>query len=211
MFGNESLVYILENHHIEELATEVEPCCGRRHGTFIGGKDCLEVDIVLRHSIFPHPFRERNVSQTEQSLLEILIAAVVEESQCPSPGRGVVNYLGNEAVVTEIKLVADADFPGRLDDDIPESLLLVKFPEEEHLDVCTCLLLLAQKSGREYLGVIEDECVTLSEVVNYVLENLVLYFSRILVKYHHPALVTPLSGRFVGNVLLEGDWKLKLR
>ena len=211
MLGDECLVYILENHHIEELAAEMQAGGRSRNRTLIGGEDGLEIHLVLGNRLFLHPFRDWNVAQAEEGLLEILVPAVIEKPQCPSSRGGVVDDFGHETVISEIKLVADADFSGRLHNDVPEPLLPVQFPEKEDLDVGAGLLLLAQKPGRKYLRVIEDERVALSEVIHYILENPVLYFSRVLVQYHHPALVAPFSGRLVSNVILEGDWKLKLR
>ena len=46
----------------------------------------------------------------------------------------------------------------------------VKFAEQEYHDVSACLLFLSVQSGREYLGIVENEKITLAEIVDYILE-----------------------------------------
>ena len=71
-------------------------------------------------------------------------------------------------------------------------------------------LLFSEKSGRKYLGIIQDESVAFSEIISNVFENLVLYLACVLVKNHHAAFISPFAGRFMGNVILQGNRKLEL-
>ena len=210
MLCDEGLVYILENHHVKELAAEVESCSRCRDGAFLVGEDGLEIDLVLRCDLWFYVFRDRCFAEAEQCLLEVFVFSVVEESECAASGCGVVNDFRHEAVVSEVEFVSDSDFSCRLDNHIPESLLFIEFPEQEYLNVGTCFLFLSEKSGRENFCVVQNECVALSKIVSDVLENLVLDFTCVFVKHHHAALVSPFCGRFVCNVVFERKLKLEL-
>ena len=84
-------------------------------------------------------------------------------------------------------------------------LLPVEFPKKEHHDVRSGLFFFAIEPGRENLSVVEDEGVTLSEIIYDVLEQTVLDFSGFLVEDHEFALIPP-SGRLGRDALL---WKVE--
>ena len=71
---------------------------------------------------------------------------------------------------------------------------------KKYFDISTGLLFVSIKSCWEYLCVVEDECVTLSEVFNNILEEFVLDFTSVLMKNHKFALVSP-SRRLCCNLL----------
>ena len=81
------------------------------------------------------------------------------EPHGPPPGRGVVDHLAPDLPVVEVDLVADPDLPRRVDDHVPDPLLLVELPEEEDLDLRVGLLLAAEEArGRRperYMRMIE--------------------------------------------------------
>jgi hypothetical protein len=57
--------------------------------------------------------------------------AFVIEADCPAPRCRVVDNFAPEFAVIEKDLVADADFAGGVDDDVPDILFFVQFAEEE--------------------------------------------------------------------------------
>ena len=190
--GNECLVDVLENHSVEKLAAEVQTGCRCGNCTLVLCEDGLEVLCVLRCDIFLHPVWNRSLAVAEKGLLELLVTAVIKESQRSSSRCGVVDHFGYEAVViSEIELVADTDLSRRINDYVPKSLLAVELSEEENFDVGSCLLLVSLKTGWEYLCVVEDECVSLTEIFDDVLEELMLDFSCLLVEDHEFALISP--------------------
>ena len=67
----------------------------------------------------------------------------------------------------------------------------VELTEKEYLYVGLCLLLLAVKSCREYLCIVEYECVTLFKIIDDVLEKSVLDFACRLMKNHKFGFVAP--------------------
>ena len=149
------------------------------------------------------------MSESEQGLFELLVRTVVEEPEGASAGGGVVDYLGHHGVIlSKVKLVAYSDFSGRVHDHVPEPLLLVEFAKQEHHDVSLGLFLLAVEFGREYLGVVEDEVVALSEIIYYVFELPVLYLSGVLVEHHEFALIPPAGRLFCYPVLRKIEIEL---
>ena len=59
--------------------------------------------------------------------------------------------------------------------------LLVEFAQQEHLDACSGLLLIAIESGREHLGVVEDEDIVFIEIFQDVLEDTMFNLARLAV------------------------------
>ena len=141
-------------------------------------------------------------------MLEVLVGTVIKEAESAASGCGVVDDFGHQAFVfPEIEFVPYPDFPGRIYYDIPQSLFLVQFAQEENFDFGFRLLLVSVKSCRKHFGVIQDESVSLAEIVYYILEEFVLYFPCVLMKNHQLAFVSP-SRRFlcylvIGEVELE--------
>ena len=167
--------------------------CG--HRTFVPGENGLEVLHIGLVRSFLDPLRHRSLSECEQSLLELLVRSVIEEPEGASAGGGVVNHLGHHTVVlSEVELVADSDFAGRVHHHIPKPLLLVELAKQEYDDVSLGFLLFAVEFGRENFGVVEDEVVALSEIIYNVLELPVFDLSSIFVQHHKLALISP-AGR----------------
>ena len=130
------------------------------------------------------------------------MVAVIQETQRAAARGGVVNDLGHHRVVqAKVKLVADADFACGLDKHIPQLVVGVQFTQQEHLDACTGLLLVAKELGGEHLGIVEHEQVVRAEVFKNFLEDLVLDLVAALVQYHQSGLVTH-GGGIGGNELL---------
>ena len=143
------------------------------------------------------------MAQGIQSLLELLIRSVIEETEGASAGGGVVNNFRHHAVVlAEVQLVSYPDLTGRLHDHVPKPLLLRKFPQKEHYDVSLGLLFLAVKLGGDYFRVVQHEVVSFSEIIYDVLELPVLYFSAVFMKNKETAFVSP-TGRFLCDFLLR--------
>lgn len=197
--GNEGFVYVLENHAVKELAAEVKTGCGGGYGALMLCKDSLEVLFVLRGGLLFDKPQDRGFSKAVECLFELLVRAVEQEPEGAAAGGGVVDNLRYKALVlSEVKLVADTDLAGGVYDNIPQPLLAGELAEQEDLNVGSGFFLLAIKACGEYFGVVENEGVSLSEVVYDVLENFMLYFSCVLMKYHKAAFVAP-SCRLGGN------------
>jgi hypothetical protein len=151
------------------------------------------------------PERDGGLAEAEERLLEVLVRSVIEEAEGPAARGGVVDNLGHEALVlAEVQLVAYAYLARGLDDDVPEPLLAVEFPEQEDHDVGAGLLLLAEEAGGEDFRVIEDEGVTLAEIVDDVLEKTVFDGSGLAVEYEQSAFVAP-PGWFLRHPVLGKD------
>ena len=169
----------------------------------------LVVLCILRLRSLLYPGRDRGLSEGEEGLFELLVRSVEEETEGPAAGSGVVDDLGHETLVlAEVELVAYAYLPGRVHDHVPEALLPVQFPEEVDLDGCAGLFLVAVESCGEYLGVIQDEGVALSEVFDDVLEEFVLDFAAVLVEDHQLALVPPSRWVLCYLVRIKGELEL---
>ena len=183
--------------------------CRSGDGTFVGREDGLEILPVFRGDFLLDPRQDRRFTQGEEGLLELIIGTVEEETQGTAAGGRVVDDFGYQTLVlAEIKLVADADLAGGIDDDVPQALLLVELAQQEDLDVCAGLFLVAVQAGRKDLRVVEDEGVILAEILDDVLEEFVLDFSGGLVQDHKPAFVAPSRG--IGRDLVLGQVEVEL-
>ena len=207
---DEGLGNVLEDHAVEQLAAEVQAGGGSAYGTFVGCEDGLVVLDVFRSDFGLHPFRDVGLAKGEEGLLEVLVRAVEEEAQGAAAGSGVVDdFRHKRFIFTEVKLVADTDFTGGIHDYVPKALFAVQFAEQEDHDVGPCLFLFAVHAGGEDLCVVEDEGVSFAEVVYYVFEDPVLYFTAVFVEDHEAGFVSP-TGGFLGNSVLR-KIKTKLR
>ena len=199
MQGNVSLVDILEYHSVEEFPAEMQTCRRSANRTFLRSKNGLIALGILGSHLRFHPLRNRGLTERVEHALELLITSVVEETESSAATGCVVYDLSNEGIVfSKIEFVSDTDFACRVHDYIPEPLLTVQFPQKKNLDIGPGLLLFAIESCRENFRIVENEGVALFEVVDDILEQPVLYFSRILVENHKFALVAPI-GRLGGN------------
>ena len=171
---DEGLVDALDLHALHQVLGEVH--AGRRggHGAFVPGEDRLVALGVLRLDLVAHPLGQRGLAQTEKRLLELLVGAVEQETQRAAARSGVVDHLGNQqVVVAEVELVADADLARRIDQHVPQAQFAVQLAQQEDLDLGAGLLLVAVQTGREDLGVVEDEEVLFVEILDDILEDAV--------------------------------------
>ena len=60
---DEGFVYVLENHHVEQFAAEMQTGCWSRYGAFVSGEYGLVIHLVLRRGFLLHPFRDRSLAQ----------------------------------------------------------------------------------------------------------------------------------------------------
>ena len=152
---------------------------------------------------------------------------IVEESQCTTTARGIVDDLGHHrTVILKEELIANTNLTSWLHEHIPQTEVTVQLTQQEHLDLGIGLLLRAVETGREHLRIVEDEGIILIKIVEDIAEVEIdgfaffilqvfavlillahLDFATLTVEHHQPALVA-MDGRFQGNQLL---WELKLK
>ena len=82
--GYECFVDVLEDHAVEHLTAEVKTCCGSGNGTFVLCEDCLEILFILFCHLFLYPIWNRSLTESEEGLLEVFVASVIEETKCSS-------------------------------------------------------------------------------------------------------------------------------
>ena len=118
--SEKSVVDTFNLHAFQQLPAEMESGSRSDHSPFVTGKDVL---ITLGIELLDRTGDvggQRHLAQLVECLLELVVRAVVEEPQRAAARGGVVNHLGHHrVVVAEIELVADTDFPGRLDQNVP--------------------------------------------------------------------------------------------
>ena len=156
--------------------------------------------------------RKRSLTQCKERTLEDIVVTIliIEETEGTATAGGIIDYLGYHLVdIIKEELVADTDLACRLYQHIPKAHLGIQLTEQEHLDLGIGLLLGTIKARWEYLGIIEDEGITLFEVIDDILELqeywiafsiyhilailvLLVHFDgfRLLVEYHQSRLVT---------------------
>ena len=212
----ECLVYIIENHSVHEFSAEVQTCGWRGYCTFVLGENGLEFFRVPFVRILLYPFWYRSLSESKKRRLEFVVWPVIKKTQSSSSGSGVVYHFGDHTLVfTEIQFVPYADFSCRLDNHIPQFLLLVQLAQQEHHNVRTGLFLFSEKFGREYLGIVEYESVSFSEVLYDIFESAMLYFPAVLMKNKKFTFVSPLNlavyfRHKFGSYFLFGEIEIEL-
>ena len=77
MLRDESLVDVLEDHPVEQLAAEMRAGGRDRHGPFVLGEYGLVILVVFRSHLVLHPFRNRQFAECEKGILEIIVRTVV--------------------------------------------------------------------------------------------------------------------------------------
>ena len=148
-------------------------------------------------------FGQRRFAEFVNQRFEIFVRAIVQEAQRSAARSRVVDDFGHEFVVlTEIQFVADADFTGGIDENVPQQRFAVEFMQQEHRDLCAGLFLFAAEAGGEDARVVHDEDVTLVEIFEDVLESLV--FNLLLLPVHdHELAFVAVGARLVGNQFLR--------
>ena len=199
--GHEGEVHALDFHHLHQLRGEMQAGSGSRHGALFLGKDGLEVLCIFGKDIaLDDLLRNRCLAKCEEGTLELVVSAVEEETKCTATTRRIVDHLGHHRLVlAEIELVADADLACRIDQNIPQTHVLVQFAKQEDLYLGARLLLVSVEAGREDLCVVEYEDVLLVEVIEHVAKRLVMLDDTLLgVNHHESAVVAERRG-------LQGD------
>ena len=106
------------------------------------------------------------LAKCEEGTLELVVSAVEEEAKCTATTRRIVDHLSHHRLVlAEIELVADADLACRIDQNIPQTHVLVQFAKQEDLNLGSRLLLVSVEASGEDLRVVEDKDVLLIEIV----------------------------------------------
>ena len=198
-------------HTLEHLSREVETCCRCGHSSFVLGKEALETIEVLRldRTLLADDIGQGRLAKCIKLLLKLVMRTIVEKSQRAAAASRIVYDLSNYAfVLTKVELVADTNLAGRIYQDIPQTQVGIKLTAQEHLDTRTGLLLVAVKTSRDDLGIIEDEDVLFLEIAQKILEHLVLNLACLPVKYHHAALI-PVGGGHKGDAVFR-QLELKL-
>ena len=183
--GEEVAVDVADFHAAHQFAREVQTGGGSHHGAFLAGEDGLVTLGVLGFGVAGDVVGQGRVALVVQVFLELVVVAVIEETQGAAARGGIVDDLGHHRVVKpEVELVADANLAGGLHEHIPQLVVGIEFAQQEHLDTCSRLLLVAEEFGGEDLGVVEYKQVMGVEVVKYVLEHFMFNLVALLVEYH---------------------------
>ena len=208
--GDEGFVNVLQNHAVKELAAEMQTGGRSLDGALVGRKNGLIIDGILGRNRILHPVGDRRLAHLEQGLFEFLVGSVEQETQGTAARGGIVNHLGHQrTVLAEIQFVADADLAGRIHNHVPQPLLAVQLPQQENHDIGPRLFFLAIEARGEDLGIVQHEGVTLPEIIDDILENLVFDFSGLSVEDEHARFVTP-TGGLLGYPVFGQD-ELELR
>ena len=158
-------------HAFQQFSAEMKACCRSRYRPFMLGKNGLEVDQIgcgcMRFlAIINHITRQRSLSQCEEFAFELIVVAVVKEPKCAAAAGGIVDNFGHHRPrFVEEQFVTDADFAGRLHENVPQTHLRVQLSEQEHLDFCIGLLLCSIETRRKNLCIIEDKGVAFIKII----------------------------------------------
>ena len=199
MQGQFCEIHAFELESFAELLAKMQAGSRGRNRTFVLGEDGLEALLVGGLHVALDVLREWGLAQLVYTLLELLVGAVKQETQCTSARGGVVDDLGHQLVVlTEVELVSNTDFTRRIDQHVPQQAFAVQLTQQEHLDGSTGLFLVAVEACRENLGVVCDQYITLIEVAQNVPKVVVLNRAFGTVDDHHTRV-----GAIFGGVLSD--------
>ena len=144
----------------------------------------MRMNVHVLHSRLRRPVvedigRQRALAEGVEVVHELIVRAVVEEAQRAAAARRVVVNLSNHHTgIVEEQFVADTYLAGGLYEHIPQMRLLVELPEYEDLYLRVRLLLRAVETRGEDLRIVENERVTLAEIVEHIAEVKVLTLNR---------------------------------
>ena len=184
---------------------------GSSNGAFVLGVDGL---IAFGVPVFDvaellELVGEGGMAKAADVFVELFVGAVEEETDGAAAGGGIVDDFGNKGFVgTEIEFVADTDFAGGVDDDVPETHFLVELTLEEDGDFGTGFFLFAIEQGREDLGVICHDDIAGMEIIEEVFEKTMLDVLGVAVENHEAGFVALLGGLLCNEVL--GQDKIKV-
>ena len=206
-------------HTLHQFAREVESCDRHGDSTLMTCKDVLETLVVflLSRTVHTDIIWNRCLAKTIEGLFEHIVGTIIEETECTSTRRGVVNHLCHQRLIrTEVELVAYTNLAGRVNQHIPQTELFIEFTKEKHLNARTRLLLVAVKTCREHSSVVEDKGITLLEIIGDLLEDAMFYLASLFVYNHELSLITVVELRFgivsarIESYLLVWESELKL-
>ena len=95
------------------------------------------------------------------------MGAVVKETQRAPTAGGIINDLcHHRTFFLEEQFVADTDLTCRFHQHIPQAQLRIQLTQQEDFNLGIGLFLCAIQTGGEYLRIVEDDGVTLVEIVD---------------------------------------------
>src|SRR5436853_990431 len=109
----------------------------------------LRIDSLVAFFIFFvgfsfYIFWQWSFTQLFENGPEFFFCSFPKETNGATPAGGVINHLCHQVfLITEIKLVAYPDLPGRVNDYIPKAVWPVQFTQQKHFDLGTCFFLTA--------------------------------------------------------------------
>ena len=191
MQGDIGEVNTLDFHALHQGLAEMETCRGGCHGTFVAGKDTLEVLQVTGFAgTFQDALGQRSLAQGVERSLELVMRAIVEEAQGTATAGSVVDDLGHHGIIlSEVEFVADTYLAGRIYKHIPQTQVFIEFAEQEDFYLGSRLLLVAIEAGRKDFRVVENEHILFIEIVKDVVEMLTVLYLTTLGMDHHKAAV----------------------
>ena len=114
---------------------------------------------------------QRSLTQGKEFAFELLMGTVIEETESATAARCIVNDLcHHRTTVVEKQLITDTDLARRLHQHVPKAHLLIELTEQEHLYLGIGLLFRTIETGREHFRIIENERITLIEMVQHIAE-----------------------------------------
>lgn len=167
---------------------EMEPGGGGGHGADFFGQNGL---ISFFIQAFRRPFDvfgQGGMPQDFQLGLEVVVASIMEKPDGPSTAGGIVHHFSHQDFVSlfvvEVEFVPHADLTGRVDQNVPKPGFLIQFPQQEDFDLGAGFFFLALHSGREDLGIVENEGIPVFKDVEDIFKILVFDFTGIPVYDH---------------------------
>ena len=173
MNSDKSEVDAIDFQTLHQLAAEVHTRSWRCDSTLVLGKDGLKIIciVISRFTTVNDIVWNRCRSQGVKLTFKLVVRTVIEETQGTTTTGGIVNHLSHHrAILLKEQLVADTNLSCGFYQHIPQAQLLIKFAQQEYLNLGICLLLSTIEASGEHLRIIQQHCVTLAEVVDDVAE-----------------------------------------
>src|SRR5688572_19415018 len=98
----------------------MKSCSRGRDCAFMLGVDRLESFFILWLYFTLDVFWKRSFSKSFNYFIKCYRIAIKQKANCPSSGSCVIDNFSHKVSVTEIEFIAYADFPCRVNENIPQ-------------------------------------------------------------------------------------------
>ena len=191
--GNGYSQHTLSLDPFQKFRGEVKPCGRCRHGPGLPGIDGLVGTLVICLRLSLYVRGKRHPPDSIQNLEQVS----VEIDLCqPASRLGPLQYLAVQAAPVKCDQGSLRHPLCGLDQNLPESV--AHLLQEENLNLSVVFLIDPEDPGRKDLGLVDDQSISLLQVVDHLMEEFVVDPAALPVQDQKPRMI-PLFSRILGD------------